>query len=309
MAILAQISLGQEMELHEMACKLTMNSIVIDPPQDEIPFNYCGFRCDFVETVFCDPSKPDNLVFNDLSSIQFELLAPSSTATMFLIKPDGTEEPLVDNTYGTFFGAGAFPDNPLRGGYLIDWCKVYNAPEFGLGVYQLKTAVVNFGKDPEETISHDYKVTLYNVNLADGTIKIESIQNGEIEGGLDYTGMNWYQSIRLKGEFRKKSIQSEVVKYNGSDLRAIENQAQNFRKYEAEVRQIPFEVGKRITEDFVLSNQIFVTDYGIFTHGNYTRQAVSYEETPGLDPAESNGYATYVIAFGDRRENILKRYP
>ena len=151
----------------------------------------------------------DNLVLaggseiyqNDITSLLLKGFDSSDTIVFSLEKDQVQVTPLNDNTYGTIFPFGSFSDFPFYAGFKLNWASVFTA--FGEGNYRIRTdRVLVTGSDSLFTINYHLKT--FSTDLADNTIWFEWIQNGEIIDGLDYTGLNWYQAIRLPGFFGNK---------------------------------------------------------------------------------------------------------
>ena len=244
---------------------------------------------------------------NDKTAILFSvpLLTIIFTIRFFLEKETNgvfnevTE--LKDSTHGTFFGLETL-NNPLLTGFELDWSSILD--EFGEGNYHFRTdRVTFFGTD--SVFSINYNLRTYSPELADHTIWIEWIQNGQIIDGLDFTGLNWRQSVRFPGFFGEKQteFEEEIWKDVNFENFQIRNEL-NFT-YKCEIGVIPSCIGD-ILPNLLQANDIFITDYNIKNH-DYTFirkpvRLVGIEETK----YDNNRQAVYNLTFSDRKDNHIK---
>lgn len=255
----------------------------------------------------------DNLVLaggvekhqNDTTSFLFATEGAADSIAFFLEKETSgvfNEVAILDgSTFGTFFGFGGF-DSPLIIGFKLSWFFVLSA--FGEGNYRIRTDR-NTILSQDSVFSVNYNLKTYSPELADHTIWIEWIQNGQIIDELDYTGLNWFQAIRLPGFFgeRQTEFEEEIWKDTNFNNFQIRNEL-NFT-YKCEIGMIPSCIGD-ILPNLLQANTIFITDYNIKNFDYRLIQKpvrlVEINETK----YNNNRQAVYNLTFSDRIDDHIK---
>ena len=245
------------MSFTEIAVKLETGSVTIPKEELVIDFPFCKFSCGFSELVFAGSTDYEK----DFTSIIRNIGDVSGSVVVSLIDKLSNETVLTGSSaYGTDYPVGGFNGKPTIGGYLIDWTKVRDT--LGLGKYTIKVVQSFFGqvdtKEPWSVI-----LANYSPERADGTVKIQTVQNKCIPGVFDYSGLNWLQSLRIPGTLNNKRRIIEATEYLGNDLKL--KQRQDKIKYE-------YTLGTSILADFVinpfldgniLAETIKLTDYSL----------------------------------------------
>lgn len=258
-----------------IACKedAILTKVPTSPITEE--FCICFFDCDYEEPVFY--SDDGDEYKNDKTAFLFNLADSASTFEIKIVDPNGVETVMNDDTYGTFFDAGFNTEQPLKFGYLVDWKAVFD--DLGLhGNYSVKVTITDFGT-PIESESRTFKLMKFNEEIADGTVKIETTSEGVIQGGEDYRGMSWYQSIRIRGVLNAWTPNYEEE--NGTDNfnRPIQIEDRLFIDYNLEVYAVESPIYKKVIQDLMLSNVILISDYNLFS-------PEKNEETKGIRQVE-----------------------
>lgn len=305
MSIKVIVNSGKSMVLSGMACKLEAGTIKEDLPELEAQFNYCGFECPYKELVLADLTNPTEVVYNDKSAVLIDLKDENGSFEIYLIKPNGQEELLDDDTYGTFFDKGFNSDNPLKGGFLINWNNVLLL--LGHGGYKIRTEIINFGRPPVIRTSHFYDLNHYSETKANNSVKVESIQNGLIENGIDYTGLEWYMSFRIHGSFGDKSRQTEVSRYQNTSRVLQDNQIINLHNYNLTLKNIPQNVADHLIDDVLLGDKVFLTDYRIFSGNQYKRIDCKFLEVSESNNDQGVRNGSYIIEMQDSNQGTIKR--
>jgi hypothetical protein len=292
------------MEQTEFSTAMATNSIALPTEQPTLAFCFCDYECDFMEVVFADLADPESYK-NDRTS--FLIAAPDTVGGSFairLIKADGTSVALTDNTYGTYFGLGTISGHPTYAGYLIEWNKV--ATLEGFGVYSFEVDNTNF-TNTITTTSREFQLMPYSEENADETVKIETIHNGCIEGGFDYTGMDWIRSIRIPAIFGDKIQRLETDNYFDTQNNKTQIRDQVVNEYSLKTKRLPSSVMTPLIEDKILANQIFITDYNLFNYEDIRQKEVVATEISEQNYASKSKKASFTISFEEKLQNIIKR--
>ncbi len=260
-------------------------------------------RCSYENLVLAGGSE---IYQNDKTAILFKKFIEADTIDFFLEKEtNGTFSEVAvlnNNTYGTIFNFGDFIPQPFYKGFLIDWASVLSGK--GAGNYRVRIdRATILATDSIFTV--EYCLKTFTTALADTTIWLEWIQNGQIIDGLDYTDLNWYQAIRLPGFLGKR--QDEFEEELWKDINFVNNQIRNELtfNYLFEAGPIPSCVGRDL-DNFKQGNTIQITDYN---KNNYDyliqRKPLKITEINETDYDE-NRQAIFNYTFSDRTDNHIK---
>lgn len=293
----------------EIACTQGSSNISIPTQPPTIDFCHCDFECEYEEMKFALPGGEDYQ--NDLSYLLEEVVDPAGTIVFDLYKDGSLVGSITNNTYGTYYGIGAVPndsttDQSLKSGFIVDWEKIYNA--LGGGKYYFKISVTNFSRLVEKETGK-YKLRLFDEISANNTAVIKTFQNGYIQGGLDYTGLNWGLEFRVGGKLTYGVPDFEKDTYLSSGRRETQIQDQIINNYSLECDLIPSVISRQMIENSMLSNEYLIMDYNLFNDKSLTYQDISvYPE--GVEEAEYFAQSTngnFTFAFSDRIKDKVKR--
>lgn len=283
-----------------MATKLLAN--VFTPPID---LGGDVISCDYVITPYSE------LVFghssgdwwkNDKSEFLYRKYISSDTIDIELWKNDEKIEDLNNNDFGTYFST--FTEQPLYKWYLVDWNLVFMA--YGIGTYTVKAQTVVLGQSIE-IVSRVFNLMNYTKELAHNTVRIESVQNGNIIGNeFDFTDLSWYQSIRVSGFFGNPKPIYSTDNYVTENRTIEQNQSRMTREFDLSIFPIPFEIVEKIIYNKVLSNSILITDYNIFAEKEWMRLPVVLKDIskPEMPKVQNK---MYELKFTDNKDFYIKR--
>ena len=209
---------------------------------------------------------------------------------------------LNDDTLGTFFPIGSFATQPLLTGFKLEWSKVLVAHGEGNFKIRIERNLVT-GSDILFTIN--YLLKTYSAELADNTIWIEWIHNGEILDELDYTGIEWFQSIRLPGFFGNKQTEFEEEIFKASNFETFQIRNELTFPRLVEIGPIPSCVGDFLP-NLVQANIIQITDYNVRNHDYFLQQKVVRLKEINETRYDRERLAVYNLTFTDRKEDHIK---
>ena len=290
-----------------MACAQEAIRIEVPTPEVELEFCHCEIECAKEFLVFADLSNSDSR-FNDQSTFLYRKLVASDTVTIKLFKDKQELATITDDTYGTYYAEGTWSnttEQALYIGFLLDWNKVLTAE--GTGLYQIQTETTILGTT--STISSvEYRLYPFSEEIADGTIRMEWTQNGNIlSNPFDFTGMNWYNQIRIDGRFGNKQPTFETDQYLTSNRRRSQIQDNIVNSYSLETELIPSTLSNEIIYNGLLGNSIMISDYNIWNNEVFNALELYPEEIEDAVYFSKNTNGKFVIRFTDRLNNILKR--
>lgn len=283
-------------DLCAMAIKLPTTKAKLPDEKYERDFCYCNYECNTCDNlVFGGSTNPIN---NDKSSFFYKKQRLSDTYTIKLLRNGVQVALLNNNALGEYFNFG------LQIGFLIDWNLVYNS--FGWGSYEIETDYNVLGITGTLN-SHGYTLRLFDEELADGTVKIEWVQNGKIESSdFDFTGLNWYNSIRLRATFKTLTPEFIQENYLNSNRETAQIQSSVVDNFQLTTKLICKDLKDTIYYDLILANSITITNFNLFQELIIQRD-VNVKELGDLQTFNLNRNFVANIVFENRQKNILKR--
>lgn len=286
------------------AVKILGQGITVKPPTEENEICICDYiACNYKENVFYSADGADYK--NDKSDFLFRRIISSDSITLYLVK-NGVETELTDDTYGELFDgfSEGTEDQQKYYGYAIDWNKVGDT--LGVGIYTLKAELSILGTDTEY-ISREFELNVYSDIAADGTVKIESVQNGNIIGSdFDFTDLEWNQYLRVPGRFGNPTPQYETSRYLDQNYNFKQIKDKMTRVWDLNTGLINWEVAEKLVYNKVMANEIYITDYSIKAESIWRRIQVRLEEIE-KPPIPNSKDRRYLFKFVDNREIYQKR--
>ena len=264
--------------------------------------------CERNSRVLADFSDSDDRK-NDKTSFLFKLFSSSDTISIKLLKDDEEIETLDNNNFGTFYDIGSLsagvPEQDFYSGYLLDWQAVLLA--HGIGYYTIKADFTQFGS-PVEFESQQFYLLPYSDDQANGSVKLVSYQNGNIESSqFDFTVMNWYQQIRFNGILWNKQSEFITDNYFNSNRKIIQIQDQIKNTYSLQIEFLQNSISEFIIENNLIANSILVTDYNVTNTTKYTNIPLAVEEIADSTELYYYNGRSHEIIMTDRTQNIRKR--
>ena len=226
--------------------------------------------CCYKSPVLGDLSDPVNFK-NDINGFLFKKNFSGENIVLTLEKNGGsalggTDIPLVDNTYGTFYNFGDFTLYPNYIGYQIHWRNVLIVD--GEGTYRLRVdSTLLTGSSTSYSVSFNLKT--YSEQRASGTFRIQSIMNGYLRNpDFDYSGLNWLDGLRVEGFFgnRQAEYEEERIIYRNRQVKQLRSELLN--KYTCQTLHIPSCITDSIIEYHNFANVILFTGYNARNHKN-----------------------------------------
>lgn len=301
MTIFSTQSDAQPMAFTELSIYLGSSSVTIPTSKATVDYCFCNFDCDYRELVLSGSNDYET----DRSA--FLIVNPDSSGTFeFYIQNivTGVETTVTDNTYGTYYSLGYTATNPDKGGYLINWGLVQST--LGYGRYRVRIVNNVFGS-PIETLSHEYSLKPYSPELADGTVRIETVRTGCIQGGIDYTDLNWITSTRISGYFYEIAPRIETESYQDTNRRVQQIQETTVRRYQLDTKLLPSDVLNDLKDDGLMATNIYITDYNLISYEDLRQVNVIRSDFDTFDTYRGSRRAKAGITFEEKQQDKIKR--
>ena len=261
--------------------------------------------CSYIEKVFSSQSPNNEWYKNDQSDFLFRRFIAADTIQIELYKDNVKIEDLNNNDFGTYFGSfTGTSEQQLYKGYLLDWELVQAT--HGNGYYQVK-AQLNIIGAASTYESRQFLLSQYSDVDANNTVRIESYQDGNIFGSeFDFSGLNWYSSIRVPGNFGNPTPIVETDNYINSNHEQKQITAKHSREWSLKTGLINYEVGTKLIYNKLLGNKVLITDYLIKAESIFRRVDVVLSE---IEKPELKGLQdrVYNVTFTDREDKFRKR--
>lgn len=287
--------------------------IILDPPQP-VDFTYCRYETVKYNKVFAqvDDAKTD-FDKNDVST--FLVSVASGDITVFKLKKDSAiiSEDCVN--YGT---NSSWENTQTLFGLQLEWKKVIK--DKGVGIYTVEAHTGSDEDSLEVLWSEDFKLAEFDEMDADGTFVIESVANGRIDNGYDFTGIitpnywdlphetGFYWRYRIEGSFgglKPKLIRTEYQDA-GRNILQIQDKIQN--EYTLQTWLIYWSLCKRLIESAV-HNSVYMTDFNLFNPllQDLKRKSIVFTDFNDVTYINHNRRQAISIKATDRTDNTIKR--
>jgi len=242
---------------------------------------------------------------NDINSFLFKRNFDSETITLTLQKNGVTNLPIVNDDYGIYYDFGTFGDYPNYKGIQIQWQKVLILE--GPGTYRIKVES-NFVTGATEIFSIPFVLSEYTQEKADGTFRVQSIQNGYLQHvDFDFSGLNWVDGLRVRGFFgnRQAEYEQENVLFANRDSKQIRSELIN--TYVCQTMHIPDCITDQIIEYHNFANELLFTDYNLNNHKKtYVQKSVVFDSMESIDYKDVSTFAPLQLKYKDSKQNYLK---
>jgi hypothetical protein len=231
---------------------------------------------DFEISVLANDSGED--LQNDFTTFLAQVSATTSSASYSLYKCDELVATFTNNDYGTNY---AF--NFVTGyiGYKVDWSLVLLA--FGIGKYRIKLSTTDAVLGNVDRFSETYNLRIYHPTLAEGTVRIEWVQNGTI-GDLYsdkkqflYRNLNWSNQIRLKGFFGypEATYTKDNIKYQNGLREWVKDE--NEPKFKLKIKRISASIHDLLMIEVLMSDRCSVTNYNSKSEKDYLKKDIIFD--------------------------------
>lgn len=289
-----------------LAVKTLSKKIISTPPAPAVSsFCGCDYWCEYEEPVFADTGNDD--FKKDTSSFLVGKVTATDTVEIKLYREGVLVATITDSTYGTYYST--FTAQPLYVGWIADWSAIFTA--FSGGQYQVIITCTTGGVDTDME-SRKFRLMRFDEYCANGTVKIESYQSGNIvSSDFDFTDLvsgGWSSSIRVLGRFGNKRPTIEVDEFLNTSYQSVQNRTVVNFEYSLDTKYMPINLLVDMASMELIGNELHITDYSLMNPFKYNRIPVVTQAFEEVENQEAvNGESRYVVSFTDRTPNTIKR--
>lgn len=254
----------------------TLIPVITDPGAGlEEDFCTCIKQCIPALPMFTDEVGTDDFKNDWYRLFQNSITGGSHTVVMYV---NGEAINVTDSTYGLLINGITFY------GYQFNAYAIYqlhNYPE----VYFVMNNFDSLGNLVKTTTSPTFQIKRYTDRAANGTVVIESFQNGQLRHGNNYSDLrydagafnsklpNWHQRIRLPGKLKWAGapVQLSGVVVNDSVHSRLQSLDTMDLEYDLELYLLGSVQANPVIFDFMFGNKVLVTDYNVYNYESYVK--------------------------------------
>lgn len=265
----------------------------------------CICSCPKVNKVFAEQVTTASYK-NDKTSFLFRKKTAIDTIVIKLCNDEiGLELELNDNTLGTYYQT--FTSQPKQIGFVLDWQKVLTT--FLIGLYYFKIEKTILGTTSTE-ITDTYKLLEYSDELANGTVRIESYQKGDIlNTDIIYTDLisgGWYNSVRFDGRLLNKAPNLVTDNYYNQSNELVQIQDRVDYDWVLESELINVQLSDLLIENMLLANKIVVSDFNVYSEAQIKNLEIYFAGIQEKKSFTHNTDSIYKLKLKNRKDNIIK---
>lgn len=308
MAIITQNTNTLPMQLLNLADSQPSPVVILPNLGIDVDFCKCDYTCEYINTVFASQTDSSDYK-NDKNSFLIGLSADSSVLEIRLKSTTNTTDLVINNNdFGQYFAKGSitFTENQQNYvGFIVDWRKIQQI--LGNGIYYFEFKETIFARD-FITESVKFRLVGFTDERSNKTVRIKFVQNGIIEGGLDYRGLNWETQIRIVGYLKYNVPRLEIDNYQTSKRVVTQIQDKTIENFTIETDLIPSTIGDQIAKNGVLANNILITNYDLFAYKKYVDfDVVVTENSDFKGNYTTNELGAFSFKCDERTQNYIKR--
>lgn len=225
--------------------------------------------CCFKLPVFAEQTTKTENWKNDFKLLPVQKRQTENDTFAFKLLKCGEEIDLNDDTLGTFVDIDTLEDYPDYTYFSLDWFKVLNNGNLGVGEYQFKVEYNISGVSGSFT-SCIYDLNVYEDYRVDETVRIEAVMNGYLqEIDIDFTGLSLRDCMRVPGFFGLEKPEREKVTLKMNNRLKNTIKITETREYSLETCPIERCATRHLKDWIFMADELYVTDCNIFNHDLY----------------------------------------
>ena len=276
------------------------DGVVLPKTPEEKDFNECCYDYPvFASTTDATDYK------NDYNGFYFQRQTGGDTCDFILVEEDGTTHTITDDTYGFFKDFGDIDNNSELKTFVVLWNSVINS--LGVGCYTIKLSK-NIAGVVSETESLGFNLKEFTSEKADGTVRIDCLQDGELRHyKTNFKGSEFKDSLRFSGFFgnRNPTYEEDSIVF-ANDVDTQISMIQN-NEYICNSELLPNEYTTKLFDFILFGNSIFANDYNSDNSNyDYIKFPVKFDSTEEVKHYRKNRNQKISLKFVDRNKDRRK---
>lgn len=280
-----------------MATTIVTENVTTPSTPYDVDFCYCNYECEECYDVWGGGLLDWQ---NDNTAFAFIKTIATDTFSFSLWKNGVNVATITDNTYGDF--VSTYTDNHKQYSFVIDWDLVYQA--FGFGKYVIKNNYTVLGL-ANEYVSQEYCLSLYNDREADGYIKIDWFQEGNILSNNFKFKTPLFNSIKFKGYFTLNNPKTNKDSYATSSREIKQFRTEQINNYTLTTKLINESLYNVFNENVFLAEKLTITDFNLFGT-NYKEKNFKFVECSELNDEIGTRKIDLNLSLEDYKQHIIK---
>lgn len=285
------------MSLCGMATTIQTENITVPSSAYEPDFCYCKYECDTCYDVWGGGSldwQNDNTTFAFIKTIS------TDTFSLSLWKNGVNVATITDNTYGDF--VSSYASKPKQYSFVINWDLVYQA--FGNGNYIFKNNYTSVGV-ANEFVSQEFCLSQYNDTEANGYIKFDWFQDGEILNNNFIFCTPLFHSIKFNGLLNIDSPKTNKDSYATSEREIKQFRTEQVNNYTFSSKMINQSMYTLLNENIFLAEKLTITDFNLFGTG-FKQKDFKFNEVSEFNDPNNTRLINLKLSLEDYKQNIIK---
>lgn len=217
-----------------------------------------GFsECCYINYAFGDSTSTDQEKNDIYGGHIFKREDPADTVSFFLEK-NGIDLAFT-SSFGTLYDFGDIPNQSELTGLKVEWEKVLAVE--GEGNYRLR-ADLNFSSGTSTIYSNTFILRQFSWSLAHNTVRFDAVHNSCFTRlGLDLSGTNWVDQVRVRGIFGYKQREVEQFTHVDGLLDSNHTEIKNVERFTFKSLAIPECISEQLCDRVFLAKSLKVNDY------------------------------------------------
>lgn len=272
-------------------------------------FNTCQLQCGRTMPRFADEIGVDGLK-NDFDAFFQPIPSNANTVPTILNVKTGVETPLDAS-----LGVPNFLTSPVFAyTFKISWFKVWQV--LGYGTYQIKIKAIHLVSSAVlvdfESVCYEFKK--YSDSAANGTVRIETIQEGILKHGNNYKNLiavggeiiQWCQQWRVYGALMLSGLPRENDRLQDTSRSSIIIKDQINIEYDLRIKRIEFDQVDAIIFDGMFANRVKVVDYNVLNFDNFKEILLYNQSIETGEVTKDRKRKTFIFKMIIDKQNIFR---
>lgn len=295
--VFKELTNSKPMNLCGMATTLQSDNITVPQSPYDPNFCYCNYECDSCYEVWGGGLLDWQ---NDKTTFAFVKTINSDTFSISIHKNGVNVSTITDNSLGDYMPT--YPSKPKQYSFVVNWDLVYQS--FGYGNYTIKNNYTVLGV-ANEFVSQTFCLSQYNDTEANGYIKFDWFQEGQILNNNFSFCTPLFHSIKFKGFLNIDSPKTNKDSYATSERELKQFRTEQVNNYTFTSKMINQSMYNLMNENLFLAEKLTVTDFNLFGT-NYKNRDMRFVEVSEFSDPNNTRLINLKVSLEDFKQDIIK---